>query len=107
MIAAVALAATTVFDWTRPPSRQVSVVIYEKLVVGGYRLLFRPATYHLITCRYQPTCSHYSEQAVRVYGLPKGLYLTARRLFRCMPWVPLGTPDPVPPPGKTTAVSSP
>lgn len=98
LVAAVALAAAAICDWSRPPSHQASVVIYEKAVVGGYRLLVRPITHYFITCRYRPTCSRYSEQAVRAYGLPKGLYLTARRIFRCMPWVPLGTRDPIPPP---------
>ncbi len=31
------------------------------------------------------------------HGFPKGLWLTTVRLFRCMPWVPAGTRDPVPP----------
>ena len=32
------------------------------------------------------------------YGFPRGLWLTLARLFRCMPWVPAGTQDPVPDP---------
>ena len=49
-----------------------------------------------VRCRYQPTCSQYSTEAVRAHGFPKGIWLTTKRLFRCMPWVPLGTRDPVP-----------
>lgn len=74
-------------------------MLYRVIVIDGYRLvLARPGRY-FIRCRYLPTCSAYSEEAMRVHGFPKGLWLTTSRLFRCMPWVPLGTPDPVPPPG--------
>jgi putative membrane protein insertion efficiency factor len=95
-IAAVALAIAAFCDWMRPPERQVSVVIYNRVVVGGYRLLLQPLGQHFVQCRFQPTCSRYSEEAMLAHGFPKGLWLTASRLFRCMPWVPLGTRDPVP-----------
>jgi uncharacterized protein YjbJ (UPF0337 family) len=35
---------------------------------------------------------------MQTHGFPKGLWLTVKRLCRCLPWVPLGTYDPVPPP---------
>jgi putative membrane protein insertion efficiency factor len=92
-----AIAALAIADWTRPPNEQLSVPLYERGVIGGYRLLIHPMTHFVIHCRYQPTCSRYSEDAVRVHGLPKGLILTAWRLVRCLPWVPAGTIDPVPP----------
>ena len=47
------------------------------------------------TCRYEPTCSHYAEQAVRRHGVARGLLLAARRLGRCHPWS-RGGYDPVP-----------
>nr|WP_255657616.1 membrane protein insertion efficiency factor YidD [Actinoplanes sp. L3-i22] len=47
-------------------------------------------------CRYRPTCSAYALEAINRYGLGKGLRLTAGRLVRCGPRVPLGTGDPVP-----------
>lgn len=47
------------------------------------------------TCRFYPTCSHYSYQAVAKYGLLKGLGLSARRIVRCQPFNPGGY-DPVP-----------
>jgi putative membrane protein insertion efficiency factor len=46
-------------------------------------------------CRFQPTCSHYALEALRKYGLFKGLWLTVRRISRCHPWGGHGY-DPVP-----------
>ncbi|HEX7292312.1 MAG TPA: membrane protein insertion efficiency factor YidD [Conexibacter sp.] len=37
-------------------------------------------------CKYAPTCSHYAEQAVREYGILRGLILAGWRLLRCNPW---------------------
>ncbi len=96
IIAAVALAAAAIFDWTRAPGEQVSVALYERAVVSPYRWLVRPVMATFVRCRYEPTCSQYSLEAVRAHGFPKGVWLTTKRLFRCMPWVPLGTHDPVP-----------
>ncbi len=95
-IAAVVLAAAAILDWSRPPERQISVAVYEPAVVIPYRWLVRPMTSLYTRCRYQPTCSQYSVEAVRAYGFPKGAWMTTKRLFRCMPWVPQGTRDPVP-----------
>ncbi len=97
IIAAVALAAAAIFDWTRPPGDQLSVAVYERAVVSPYRWLVRPLMATFVRCRYRPTCSQYSVEAVRAHGFPKGIWMTTTRLFRCMPWVPLGTRDPVPP----------
>jgi hypothetical protein len=47
-------------------------------------------------CRFSPTCSHYAAQALQSHGLPRGLWLTARRLLRCRPGTAGGS-DPVPP----------
>ena len=46
-------------------------------------------------CRYEPTCSHYAEQAVRRHGVVRGLALAGWRLLRCNPWSKGGY-DPVP-----------
>ena len=56
--------------------------------------LFPPA------CRFEPTCSQYAIEAIRVHGPLKGLGLAARRLARCHPISWLGGSsgfDPVPP----------
>jgi len=49
-----------------------------------------------IQCRYEPTCSEYSIQAVRRFGIRRGLEMTFRRVQSCKIDVPLGTYDPVP-----------
>ena len=97
LIVSAVLAIAALWDWTRPPNRQVSVVLYNTIVIKGYRLIFQPAGRYVVRCRFKPTCSVYSEEAMKVHGFPKGVWLTSSRLFRCMPWVPFGTEDPVPP----------
>lgn len=46
------------------------------------------------TCRFYPTCSQYSIQAVEKYGVLRGLWLTVKRLAKCHPFHPGGY-DPV------------
>jgi len=41
-------------------------------------------------CRFYPSCSNYSKEALQKHGVLKGLWLTARRLCRCHPWNPGG-----------------
>lgn len=50
-------------------------------------------------CRYQPTCSQYMIEAIRLHGICKGLTLGIKRILRCHPWGGSGY-DPVPPPAK-------
>lgn len=38
------------------------------------------------TCRFYPTCSDYSKQAIMKYGSLKGIYLTIKRILRCHPF---------------------
>ncbi len=46
-------------------------------------------------CRYWPTCSNYSKEAIERHGAGRGSWLTLRRLLRCQPWGGSGV-DPVP-----------
>jgi len=46
-------------------------------------------------CRFHPSCSHYTQDAIRAHGLLKGCGYGLRRLSRCHPWHP-GGHDPVP-----------
>ena len=38
------------------------------------------------SCRYWPTCSQYTLQAVQKYGLVRGVLMGAWRILRCNPW---------------------
>ena len=61
--------------------------------VRAYRVLLGPL--FMGSCRFEPTCSHYAEEAVRRHGCVHGFWLTVRRLGRCQPFNPGGY-DPVP-----------
>jgi hypothetical protein len=41
-------------------------------------------------CRFYPSCSNYSKEALQKHGVFKGLWLTVCRLCRCHPWNPGG-----------------
>jgi hypothetical protein len=59
----------------------------QRLLIGlvrGYQLLF--SAWLGSSCRFQPTCSAYSIQALRQHGAAAGSYLTVARLVRCHPW---------------------
>ena len=68
----------------------------QRLLMGlvrAYRLLLSP--WLGSACRFEPTCSAYSLQALEQHGAAMGSYLTVRRLARCHPWCEGGL-DPVP-----------
>jgi len=46
-------------------------------------------------CRFEPTCSHYTYEAIEKYGLFKGSWMGFLRILRCNPFNPGGY-DPVP-----------
>ena len=37
-------------------------------------------------CKYEPTCSRYAVDAIRQYGILRGVVLGGWRLLRCNPW---------------------
>ncbi|NPV47423.1 MAG: membrane protein insertion efficiency factor YidD [Armatimonadetes bacterium] len=47
-------------------------------------------------CRFRPSCSEYTVQALETHGLWRGLWLACWRIARCNPWC-RGGDDPVPP----------
>lgn len=72
------------FDWPR----QVLMGL-----VKSYRLLLSP--WLGAGCRFEPSCSVYSLQALERHGAAVGSYLTLKRIARCQPWCDGGC-DPVP-----------
>ncbi|WP_109299587.1 membrane protein insertion efficiency factor YidD [Aquimarina sp. AU474] len=63
------------------------------IIVKLYQNLISPLT--PATCRYQPTCSHYTLEALQKHGLFRGGLLSIKRIFSCHPWGGSGY-DPVP-----------
>jgi len=82
-------------DVSREPPNQVTARLYVSLV-RCYQYVSRPHLGRYVQCRYRPSCSEYSIQAVGQRGILGGLGLTILRVCRCLGSVPLGTYDPVP-----------
>ena len=66
------------------------------LLLSAYRVVLGPL--FAGACRFQPSCSHYAEEAIRRHGSVRGAWLTLTRLCRCHPFHAGGI-DPVPPAG--------
>ncbi|MCH7783792.1 MAG: membrane protein insertion efficiency factor YidD [Bacteroidetes bacterium] len=63
------------------------------ILIRGYQILLSPI--FPSTCRYHPTCSQYSIEALRTHGLFKGGWLALKRISNCHPWGGSGH-DPIP-----------
>ncbi len=72
--------------------RKIAIAPFVFLV-RAYQVLISPLT--PATCRYQPTCSQYTLEALKKHGLFKGGWLSLKRIFSCHPWGGKGY-DPVP-----------
>ena len=53
-------------------------------LIKCYKFLISPLLGQ--SCRYLPTCSEYSIEALKTYGLFKGLFLSIKRILSCHPW---------------------
>lgn len=63
------------------------------LSIRFYQVVISPLT--PATCRFEPTCSHYSAEAIQKHGVFKGIWLSIKRISKCHPWGKSGY-DPVP-----------
>jgi uncharacterized protein len=81
---------------SRPLEVTTVPAIARSALIGAiklYQLLLSPWLGR--QCRYDPTCSRYAEQALRRFGVRRGVWLAVRRIGRCHPWGGSGY-DPVP-----------
>ena len=62
----------------------------KKLFIGMikiYKKVLSPIlSYHGIKCKYYPTCSEYTKQAIKKYGTIKGCFLGIKRILKCNPF---------------------
>lgn len=75
-------------------------MILKKILIAPFILLVRMyqvmiSPYIPSTCRYSPTCSQYTLEALKKHGLLKGGKLSLKRISSCHPWGGSGY-DPVP-----------
>ena len=97
-IAAVALVVTVgvAVDLSRAADQQV----LTRAAVTGIHVyqatLSRVFAASGVTCRFDPTCSHYGEALIQRFGVARGGWMALKRVLRCGPWTPAGTPDPPP-----------
>jgi uncharacterized protein len=76
--------------------RRPSVVAWLLMLpIKAYRIVLSPLLGP--QCRFEPSCSTYALEALRVHGALRGSWLTVRRIGRCHPFH-RGGYDPVPPP---------
>ncbi|HIS82460.1 membrane protein insertion efficiency factor YidD [bacterium] len=65
---------------------------FALFLIGIYQKISK---YTPASCRFYPTCSEYTRQAIVKYGFFKGGWLGLKRICRCHPWNEGGY-DPVP-----------
>jgi len=81
-------------------NHKLKTIIIKRILTYPFLLLIRfyqaaISPYTPASCRYEPTCSHYSAEALKKHGLFKGGKLAIKRIFSCHPWGGSGY-DPVP-----------
>lgn len=94
LVALLILIVLAALDSYRSPATQVT----GRLYVSGvhlYQTFGRSPLNGRIRCRYSPTCSEYSIEAVRKYGVRRGIVLTLTRIRSCTTAVPVGTLAPL------------
>ena len=52
------------------------IILYQKVI----------SPFLLGSCRFNPTCSEYSKQAILKYGVIYGIFLSFKRIIKCHPW---------------------
>ena len=78
----------------------IKILSLKKILIFPFVLLVRfyqgaISPFTPAVCRFEPTCSHYTVEALQKYGLFKGGWLSIKRIVSCHPWGKSGY-DPVP-----------
>ncbi len=68
-----------------------SLTIIIIKIVKGYQFIISPLLGN--SCRYLPTCSEYCIDALKTYGIFKGLLISVKRILTCHPIKILGGRD--------------
>ena len=72
------------------------MTIFTKILISlikAYKFMISPLLGN--SCRYLPTCSEYSIEALKTYGLVKGFYKSTKRILSCHPFSKKSGFDPV------------
>lgn len=72
------------------------IKFYQKYLSPYLHAISRSVFSSLSGCRYSPTCSEYTRQAITKYGIIRGGILGLKRLSRCHPYSHHPSFDPVP-----------
>tara|TARA_B100001059_G_scaffold53478_1_gene47597 strand:- start:304 stop:555 length:252 start_codon:yes stop_codon:yes gene_type:complete len=67
------------------------LIIISIKLIKGYKFLISPLLGN--SCRYLPTCSDYSIEALKTYGFFKGSFISLKRILSCHPIKFLGGGD--------------
>lgn len=82
------------------PSQNPSILARALLfLIAGYRYLISPLLGQ--NCRYYPSCSAYTKEAIQTHGAIHGSWLGLKRVCRCHPYHEGGY-DPIPQPSEST-----
>jgi uncharacterized protein len=75
----------------------MSITQWPRLGVLGLIRIYQVSLAHIMVsqCRYTPSCSRYTYEAVERYGALRGSWMGVKRILRCHPFHPGGY-DPVP-----------
>jgi putative membrane protein insertion efficiency factor len=68
--------------------------VIAKFFIRYYQIIVSPLLG--TNCRFTPSCSQYTIEAIDTHGTCKGIYLGSKRVLRCHPFADCGH-DPIPP----------
>lgn len=75
--------------------QQLQPSLMARVLMGAIRAYQRASRLKPPVCRFYPSCSQYTYEAIQRFGAVRGLWLGLKRLLRCHPFHPGGY-DPVP-----------